>query len=74
MRETRGIDFHQVSSIYVLMVPSYDKTTKKLTTTSGNDYFHVSVVFSVCLEYFWNIFGRFLEDFWNSFGIFFGDF
>ena len=42
VRETRGINFHQVSSIYVLMVPSYDKRTKKLTTTSGNDCFHVS--------------------------------
>ena len=28
LRETRGINFHQVSSIYVLMVPSYDQKTE----------------------------------------------
>ena len=30
LRETRGINFHQVSSIYVLVVSSYDQKTKSL--------------------------------------------
>ena len=30
LRETRGINFHQVSSIYVWLVPSYDQTIEKV--------------------------------------------
>ena len=32
LRETRGINFHQVSSIYVWLVSSYDQKTEKLTS------------------------------------------
>ena len=33
LRETRGINFHQVSSIYVSLVSSYDEKTEK-----GNEH------------------------------------
>ena len=40
------------------MVSSYDQKAQKLTTTSGNDYFHVSVsvrTHSVCALHFWTL-------------------
>ena len=70
LRETRGINFHQVSSIYGFMVSSYDQKTKKV-----NDYFrqrllscerkHIGI-FLVVLQ----VFASFLNRFFTSKNLF----